>query len=180
MFDWTARIRSRGHGPRVDPTAPGGRREPGRYSRSASSGRWTATRRPRSPGSSQCRVGRGRCGPSSGPRRRRAPCLVEAATGDVRAAAPSPVATGCAASTGRRAGAGRSNSTEGQPLSGSQRGSKSTRSGPAAVNLAPRTSLARAHARRRDPRVSARSCPDFVAIRVCLETNPRIRARKAF
>ena len=38
---------------------------------------------------------------------------------------------------------------------------------------------ARAHARPRDPRVTARSCPDFVAIGGCLETNPRIRARRA-
>ena len=38
---------------------------------------------------------------------------------------------------------------------------------------------ARADARSRDPWVPARSCPDFVAISVCLETSLRIRARMA-
>ena len=48
-----------------------------------------------------------------------------------------------------------------------------------AVDRAPHATSRTAHARPRDPGVLARSCPDFVAIRACLETTPRIRAHMA-
>ena len=48
-----------------------------------------------------------------------------------------------------------------------------------AVDPAPRTGPRTGTCAAVRSRVSAQFCPDFVAIRLCLETNPRIRARRA-
>lgn len=60
-----------------------------------------------------------------------------------------------------------------------RQGPKSTGAGPAAVDRARLHAPGRAHARPRDPRVLARSFPDFVSILACLETTLRIRAHMA-
>lgn len=69
--------------------------------------------------------------------------------------------------------------SEGQARHAPRQRSKSTGAGPVAVDRSPATSSWRAHARPRDPRVVARSCPGFVAILACLETTLPIRARRA-